>query len=298
MTVRRVLPLLLPPERRDVDVAPGAPHHLVAAGVDGVRAEAAATVPDECVGAVRLVHTEVGVETAGQGVPRHLPIPPGLQTLDVGLRAREANASVVSRAFRWATWATWSATMEQPMQAWRRPRIRHSQHRRASARSSDASRPRRRLATSRAWWRSTPTTPGPPCRPAVRVPGRRRHRPVPRRSGAPARRQPQARAHRGQRTARVRLLPARCARGDRPRVRPDGPHLAPRPDLGDHLVWRPCRDGPVRPAARAPRLGRHRMAIGLTGEPVPPTIRSGAATNRNSHRSAASQSGTRSSNCR
>jgi Sigma-70, region 4 len=103
---------------------------------------------------------------------------------------------------------------------------------------------------------------------------------------------------RGQRTARVRLLPARCARGDRPRVRPDGPYLAPRPDLGDHLVWRPCRDGPVRPAARAPRLGRHRIAIGLTGEPVPPTIRSGAATNRNSHRSAASQSGTRSSNCR
>ena len=31
--------------------------------------------------------------------------------------AREANASVVSRAFRWARWATWSATMEQPMQA-------------------------------------------------------------------------------------------------------------------------------------------------------------------------------------
>jgi hypothetical protein len=31
--------------------------------------------------------------------------------------AREANASVVSRALRWATWATWSATMEQPMQA-------------------------------------------------------------------------------------------------------------------------------------------------------------------------------------
>src|ERR687895_1179396 len=31
--------------------------------------------------------------------------------------ARETNASVVSRAFRWATWATWSATMEQPMQA-------------------------------------------------------------------------------------------------------------------------------------------------------------------------------------
>ena len=32
--------------------------------------------------------------------------------------AREAKASVVSRAFRWATWATWSATREQPRQAW------------------------------------------------------------------------------------------------------------------------------------------------------------------------------------
>src|SRR4029450_800647 len=31
--------------------------------------------------------------------------------------ARETNASVVLRAFRWATWATWSATKEQPRHA-------------------------------------------------------------------------------------------------------------------------------------------------------------------------------------
>jgi hypothetical protein len=31
-----------------------------------------------------------------------------------GCGAREANASVVSRAFRWARWATWSARKEQP----------------------------------------------------------------------------------------------------------------------------------------------------------------------------------------
>ncbi|MHC2316326.1 hypothetical protein ACVIHC_003372 [Bradyrhizobium diazoefficiens] len=31
--------------------------------------------------------------------------------------AREANTSVVSRAFRCETWATWSATIEQPRQA-------------------------------------------------------------------------------------------------------------------------------------------------------------------------------------
>jgi len=32
--------------------------------------------------------------------------------------AREANTSVVSRAFRCATCATWSATSEQPVHAW------------------------------------------------------------------------------------------------------------------------------------------------------------------------------------
>ena len=31
--------------------------------------------------------------------------------------ARDANARVVSRAFRWARWATWSATKEQPTHA-------------------------------------------------------------------------------------------------------------------------------------------------------------------------------------
>ena len=39
-------------------------------------------------------------------------------------------------------------------------------------------------------------------------------------------------------------------------------------------------------------------AIGLTGEPVPPSIRSGAATKRNSQRPASRQRGRRSSNCR
>jgi hypothetical protein len=42
--------------------------------------------------------------------------------------------------------------------------------------------------------------------------------------------------------------------------------------------------------------GRQRMAIGLTGEPVQAGSRSGAITHRNDQRSAASQTGTRSSN--
>jgi len=46
------------------------------------------------------------------------------------------------------------------------------------------------------------------------------------------------------------------------------------------------------------RAARHITAIGFTGEPVPPGIRSGATTARNDQRSAASQTGTRSSNCR
>jgi hypothetical protein len=45
--------------------------------------------------------------------------------------------------------------------------------------------------------------------------------------------------------------------------------------------------------------GRHyRTAIGLRGEPVPPTIRSGAAMNRNSQRPAAAHVCPRSSSCR
>jgi len=34
------------------------------------------------------------------------------------LRARDANTSDVSRAWRWAGCATWSATIEQPTHAW------------------------------------------------------------------------------------------------------------------------------------------------------------------------------------
>ena len=39
VALRRVLPLLLAPERSHVEVAPGAPHRLVAAAVDEVGAE-------------------------------------------------------------------------------------------------------------------------------------------------------------------------------------------------------------------------------------------------------------------
>src|SRR5712671_7215088 len=58
----RVLPLLLAPERRDIEVAPGAPHRLVTAGIDEVGAEHAVAVAEKHVGAVPLVHAEVSVE--------------------------------------------------------------------------------------------------------------------------------------------------------------------------------------------------------------------------------------------
>ena len=82
----RVLPLLLAPERGDVEVAPGAPHRFVAAGVDEVRAEHLVAVTDERVRAVPLVDAEVGVEVVGHREPGHLPAHPLLQALDVGLR--------------------------------------------------------------------------------------------------------------------------------------------------------------------------------------------------------------------
>src|SRR6266536_665021 len=56
VALRRVLPLLLAPERSHVEVAPGAPHSRVAAAVDEVGAEHAVTVADERVRAVPLVH--------------------------------------------------------------------------------------------------------------------------------------------------------------------------------------------------------------------------------------------------
>src|SRR5207245_11610605 len=73
VALRRVLPLLLAPERTHVEVAPGAPKRLVAAVVEEVRAKYAVSVAEERVCAVPLVHAEVGVEVVGHRVPRHLP---------------------------------------------------------------------------------------------------------------------------------------------------------------------------------------------------------------------------------
>src|SRR5262245_30524443 len=55
VAVRRVLPLLLPSERRDVEIAPGAPQRLVAAVVDEVGAVDRLAVADEGVVSVPLV---------------------------------------------------------------------------------------------------------------------------------------------------------------------------------------------------------------------------------------------------
>ena len=55
--------------------------------VDEVGAEHPVVIADERVGAVPLVHAEVGVEVVGQGVPRdQAPAHPRLQALDVRLR--------------------------------------------------------------------------------------------------------------------------------------------------------------------------------------------------------------------
>src|ERR1700680_824672 len=56
VALRRVLPLLLAPERRHVEVAPGGAYRLVAAAVDEVGAEHALAVADERVVAVPFIH--------------------------------------------------------------------------------------------------------------------------------------------------------------------------------------------------------------------------------------------------
>src|SRR5438067_7977524 len=86
VALRRVLPLLLAPERSDIEVVPSVPHLLIATLIDEVGAEHAVAIPDERVRAVPLVHAEVLVEVVRYGVPGHLPTHPRLHALDVLLR--------------------------------------------------------------------------------------------------------------------------------------------------------------------------------------------------------------------
>src|SRR5580693_4993096 len=86
ITLRRVLPSLLTAERRDVEMAPDAPHRLVAAVVDEVCAVHLVGVAEEHVVAVPFCDAEVRIEAVGHGVPGHLPSHPRLQTRDVSLR--------------------------------------------------------------------------------------------------------------------------------------------------------------------------------------------------------------------
>src|SRR5215475_7040752 len=86
VTLWRVLPSLLTTERRDVEIAPGAPHRLVATAVDEVRAEYPLAVAEEHVVAVPFIDAEVRVEAGGDRVPGHLPAHPRLQARDVRLR--------------------------------------------------------------------------------------------------------------------------------------------------------------------------------------------------------------------
>src|SRR5258705_13801377 len=55
---RRVLPLLLTPERRHVEIAPDGALRLFAAGADEVGAEHALAVADERVVAVPVIHPD------------------------------------------------------------------------------------------------------------------------------------------------------------------------------------------------------------------------------------------------
>src|SRR5437868_13923842 len=86
VALRRVLPLLLAPERSDVEVVPSVPHLLIATVVDEVGAEYVVAIADKRVRAVPLIHAEVFVEVVRYGVPRHLPSHPRFPARDVVLR--------------------------------------------------------------------------------------------------------------------------------------------------------------------------------------------------------------------
>src|SRR5271163_3622745 len=62
VTLWRVLPSLLPAERREVEVAPGGPHRLVAAVVGEVCAEHPVAIAEEHVVPVPFINAEVLVE--------------------------------------------------------------------------------------------------------------------------------------------------------------------------------------------------------------------------------------------
>src|SRR5215813_2737427 len=86
IALRRILPLLLTAERRDIQVAPSASHRLVAPEVDEVGPVDPLAVADEGVGPVPLVHAEVFVKVVGDRVPRdQLPAHALLQAPDLGL---------------------------------------------------------------------------------------------------------------------------------------------------------------------------------------------------------------------
>src|SRR5262249_8208053 len=89
--LRRVFPLLLTPERSDIEIVPSVPHLLVTAAVNEVRAEHAIAVAYERVCAVPLVHPEILVEAVRNCVPRdELPAHSCFQALDVRLRRARA----------------------------------------------------------------------------------------------------------------------------------------------------------------------------------------------------------------
>jgi tRNA isopentenyl-2-thiomethyl-A-37 hydroxylase MiaE len=106
ITFRRILPSLLTAERREIEVAPCAPHRFVAAVVDEVRAEHPLAVADEHIVAVPFINAEVLVEAVGdvyQGISQPIRF---FRRAMSACDAREAYTRVVSRAFRCAKWAT------------------------------------------------------------------------------------------------------------------------------------------------------------------------------------------------
>src|ERR1700722_467503 len=84
--LRRILPILLPPERRQIEEGPDAAQHLDAAPAGEIGTKQAVGATEENVKAKAAIHAEVGVEIIEGRIPRHRPAHALFEFLDIGDR--------------------------------------------------------------------------------------------------------------------------------------------------------------------------------------------------------------------
>ena len=118
VSLRRVFPLLLSSQRRDVEVAVDASYALVAAAVEKIGEEdPGLVVAKEHERGVPLVGTEVGVEVVRDRVPgEDLPAHSRSVALDLGLRGARDERERGVPCVQMSGVVIWSASREHPVQ--------------------------------------------------------------------------------------------------------------------------------------------------------------------------------------